>query len=102
MSGSPIVATGVGCVVVGLVAGLFGAWRRAPAMALVVPAVTPLLPGLALFEALQALTAGGSASVGVGITGLLGAGAVALSIGAGVVLGDQLADVAGRRVPRRR
>ena len=84
-------ATAVGCVAVGLVGRIVALRRLAPPIALVVPAVSPLLPGLALFEAMRALTQASSASVTTGIVGLLGAATVALGIGAGVVLGDQLA-----------
>ena len=104
-------ATAVGCVAVGLVGRIVALRRLAPPIALVVPAVTPLLPGLALFEAMRALTQASSTSVSVttGIVGLLGAATVALGIGAGVVLGDQLAAPierglgnARRRLPGRR
>lgn len=98
-TGSPIVATGCSCVVVGLLAGGF-AWRRgAPPIALVVPATSPLLPGLALFEALQLLVTGPDL-VSTGVAKLLGAGAVALSIGAGIVLGEQLETAARHRYRR--
>lgn len=97
---SPIMGTGAACVAVGLLAGLFGQRCGVPAIALVVPATSPLLPGLALFEALQQLVAAGGSAVNLGLARLVGAGAVALSIGTGVVLGEQLAAVVGRPVRR--
>lgn len=96
---SPVIGSGCGCVVVGLLAGVAGRRLDAPVVALVVPAISPLLPGLALFEALQQLVEAKGGSVGTGIAGLLGAGAVALSIGTGVVLGEQLSASSARRLP---
>jgi uncharacterized membrane protein YjjB (DUF3815 family) len=62
------------------------------------PALTALLPGLAIFRGMSQLAQGSQ----TGIATLLSAVATALAIGAGIVLGDFLAAPADRALRRRR
>ncbi len=87
--GSPALSRGVVAVGIGLAAALYGTRRRLPSLALVVPGLTPLLPGLALYAATLELTQGDSWR---GILGLLAAATSALALAAGAILGDQLGD----------
>lgn len=85
----------VAAVVIGVLGRLVGLRLGAPALVLVVPAVSPLLPGLRIFRGMYDAVNGsivGTAitSQGQAITTLMGAAAVALAISTGVVMGDVL------------
>ena len=67
---------------------------RAPGLVLSVPALSALLPGLAIFQAMS-LLAGGDPQ---GIAALFGAMATALAIGTGVAFGDLVGAPADRWV----
>jgi uncharacterized membrane protein YjjP (DUF1212 family) len=82
------VATAAAAVVIGAAGRVWALRRRAAPLAVVVPAITMLLPGLVIFEALRELTFGQSTQ---GLLTLLEAATIAVSLGAGAVLGDQLA-----------
>jgi uncharacterized membrane protein YjjP (DUF1212 family) len=84
---SPAMSRGIVALGIGLAAGLYGTRRRLPPLALVVPGLTPLLPGLDVYTATLELTQGDSLR---GILGLLGASSSALALAAGAILGDQL------------
>jgi len=84
---SPAMSRGVVALGIGLAASLYSTRRRLPPLALVVPGLTPLLPGLAVYAATLELTQGDSLR---GILGLLGASSSALALAAGAILGDQL------------
>jgi uncharacterized membrane protein YjjP (DUF1212 family) len=94
-----IAATAAASVVIGVLARVVAGRMRAPAPVLSVPALSALLPGLAVFRAMNQLA--GQQPNGVG--SLFAAMATALAIGAGVALGDSLAAPADRpwRLPRR-
>lgn len=105
-------AVAVAAVVVGALGRMIALRMGAPPVVLVVPAVSPLLPGLRIFQGMyesisgSVLGAQAAASPEVGVGTLIGAAAVALAISTGTLLGDFLVapldDSALRRRPRRR
>ncbi len=94
----PTASTAAAAVVIGLAARLVAGRMHAPALVLSVPALSSLLPGLAIFRAMSLLAE--QAQTGVGP--LFIAMTTALAIGAGVALGDFLAAPADRRWARAR
>lgn len=99
----------VACAVMGFIGRLLALRLGAPALVLVVPAIAPLLPGLAIFHGMYQLVSGsvvgGSAAAltpSVGIATLLGAMATALAIATGLIFGDVLSAPFDRRIVRRR
>ncbi|AKU15726.1 threonine/serine ThrE exporter family protein [Luteipulveratus mongoliensis] len=101
-------AIAVAAIVVGVVGRLLALRLGAPALVLVVPAVSPMLPGLRIFRGMYEAIAGsalGAQSVvppSAGVTSLVGAAATALAISTGVVLGDVLSAPLDRPIVRRR
>src|SRR6478735_3311592 len=97
----------IACVLVGFGGRLVALRMGAPGLVLVAPAVGPLLPGLTIFRGMSLLVSGsvigqGGASTAAGLTILLGAGAAALAIATGVVLGDLMASPFDRQIVRQR
>lgn len=101
-------ATALAAVAVGFVARLIALRLGAPALVLVMPATSPLLPGLRIFRGMYESVSGSVlgatrvAQSGVGVTTMLGAVAVALAISTGVVLGDTLSAPLDKPIIRRR
>lgn len=91
-------SSGTAAVLIGLVSfGVAGRFR-VPALAVVVPAVVPLLPGLSIYRALSLLAEpNGSAD---GIVSLINAAAIAIALAAGVILGEYVAQPVGREARR--
>ncbi|KUI33280.1 threonine/serine exporter ThrE family protein [Mycobacterium sp. GA-2829] len=83
-----VVATGTAAVGVGLLATLISIRRQAPALVTATAGITPMLPGLAVFRAVFLFAV--DKNVPAGIAQALGAAAIALAIGAGVVMGELL------------
>lgn len=83
----PVVSSGLAAIAVGLVATLIAVRRRAPAVITVMAGITPLLPGLAVF---RAVFDGVEARFNQGLGQMLAATAIALALGAGVVMGEFL------------
>jgi uncharacterized membrane protein YjjB (DUF3815 family) len=81
-----VIATGIAAVGVGVVATLISIRRRAPVLVTATAGITPMLPGLAVFRAVFFLAVEKDYSQGVAQA--LAASAVALAIGAGVVMGE--------------
>lgn len=97
----------VACVAMGFVGRLLALRLGAPGLVLVIPAISPLLPGLRIFRGMYELVSGtvvghGAAAPEAGLTTLLGAAATALAIATGVVLGDVMSSPFDRRIVRRR
>jgi uncharacterized membrane protein YjjB (DUF3815 family) len=88
---SPGVATAVPAVAIGIVASLVGLRTRVPPVLIVVPGIVPLLPGVAVYQGLLALTQDETLK---GISSLIEALGVAISLAAGVLLGQLI----GRRL----
>ncbi|MEY9927423.1 uncharacterized membrane protein YjjP (DUF1212 family) [Catenulispora sp. GP43] len=87
---SPVIATGLAAMVVGLIGYLVALHYRTSALPYVIPAVGPLLPGSAVYFAMLEITSGDSRR---GIASLETAISLGLAIGAGVNLGGELARV---------
>lgn len=81
-----VVATGVAAIGVGFFATLLSIRRQAPALVTATAGITPLLPGLAVFRAVFAFAVDGNFYHG--LAQLMAAAAIALAIGAGVVMGE--------------
>lgn len=97
----------VAAVAIGVLGRLIGLRMGAPALVVVVPAISPLLPGLRIFrgmyEAVSGSVVGTSvASQGQAVTTLMGAAAVALAISTGVVMGDVMSAPLDRQALHRR
>jgi uncharacterized membrane protein YjjP (DUF1212 family) len=100
-------ALGLACAAMGFVGRLVALRMGAPALVLVIPAISPLLPGLRIFRGMYELVSGsvvghGEALATTGVTTLLGASATALAIVTGLVFGDVVAAPFDRRIVRRR
>ena len=81
-------ATGVAAIGVGLLATLISIRRRSPALVTATAGIMPMLPGLAVFWAVFAFAV--DKKFGEGLAHLLSAGATALALGSGVVMGELL------------
>lgn len=101
-------ATALATVVVGFAARLVALRLGAPALVIVMPAVSPLLPGLRIFRGMYQSVSGsviGATKVaqsGVGVSTMLGAVGIALAISTGLLLGDVLSAPLERPLVRRR
>lgn len=89
-------AAGAGALLIGMVSYPVSQRLRVPALAIVVPAIVPLLPGLTVYIALAQLADQNLAGVFAGIT----ASAVAVALAAGVILGEYVAQPLGRETRR--
>lgn len=81
-----VISTGIAAVCVGFFATVISILRKAPALVTATAGITPLLPGLAVFRAVFAFAV--EKRFDDGLAQMLAAGAVALAIGSGVVLGE--------------
>ncbi len=97
-------AAAVGAVVVGLVSYSV-AWRvRVPPLVVVVTAVVPMLPGLAIYRGLSLVAEGGPDASSAGLLALVTAASVAIALSSGVIFGEYVAQPIkreARRVERR-
>jgi uncharacterized membrane protein YjjP (DUF1212 family) len=84
-----LVATGIAAIGVGLFATLVSVRRQAPALVTSTAGIMPMLPGLAVFRAVFFFAVEDRFTDGV--AQMLAAGATALALGAGVVMGELLA-----------
>ncbi|MGN6780068.1 MAG: threonine/serine ThrE exporter family protein [Marmoricola sp.] len=92
-------ASGLAAVLVGLVSYAAAARARVPALAIVVPAIVPLLPGLSIYRGLSLLV-GGAEQTAAGLVSMVNAVAVAVALSAGVILGEYVAQPVGREARR--
>ncbi|MEU5848314.1 threonine/serine ThrE exporter family protein [Saccharopolyspora shandongensis] len=94
-----VLAGAVATTVVGFIGGIIARARRLqiPALVIAVSGVAPLLPGLATYRGLYELSVLGSPS---GVATLMLAVATGLALGAGVVLGEYLAQPVRTRLGR--
>ncbi|MDY6994990.1 MAG: threonine/serine exporter family protein [Actinomycetota bacterium] len=81
-----VVATGIAAVLVGVFATVISIRRQAPALVTATAGIMPMLPGLAVFRAVFYLAV--DEDFDDGMQQLFAAAAVALALGAGVVLGE--------------
>ncbi|MGB1222856.1 MAG: threonine/serine ThrE exporter family protein [Mycobacterium sp.] len=84
-----VVASGFAAAGVGLIATLISIRRKAPALVTATAGIMPMLPGLAVFRAVFYLAVD-TKDFDDGLRQLVGAVAVALALGSGVVLGEFL------------
>ncbi|GAA1920453.1 threonine/serine exporter family protein [Nocardioides lentus] len=98
-SASRPLGAGIGAFVVGLAAFAVAGRFRVPPLVVVVPAVVPLLPGLAIYRGLSLLTEG-DAMVSVGLLSMVTAATVALAIASAVILGEYIAQPLRREARR--
>jgi uncharacterized membrane protein YjjP (DUF1212 family) len=92
-------AAAVAAVTIGLISHWSAGLLRVPPLVLIVPALVPLLPGLAIYRGLALLAEGED-----GVLQLAAAGATAIALASGVVLGQYLAQPlrrGGLRLERR-
>ena len=80
-------ASAAAAVAIGAVCFTVAGWFRVPPLVIVVPAIVPLLPGLAIYRGLALLSAGED-----GVPQLISAAATAIGLAAGVILGQYLAE----------
>ncbi|GAA0364503.1 threonine/serine exporter family protein [Actinoallomurus spadix] len=83
---TPVLASAIGAVIVGLLGNLLARRRHEPALPYIVPAIAPLLPGTALYRGMIELNLGLPQD---GVLSLIGGISVALALGAGVNLGGE-------------
>ncbi len=83
-------------VLVGLVSFAVAGRVRVPALVVVVSAIVPLLPGLSIYRGLTQLTQGSE----VGLLPLVNAAAIAISLSAGVIFGEYIAQPVKREARR--
>ncbi|QFS91671.1 hypothetical protein FIV07_12985 [Mycobacterium sp. THAF192] len=81
-----VVGTGIAAVLVGVFATVISIRRQAPALVTATAGIMPMLPGLAVFRAVFYLAV--EEDFDDGMQQLFSAAAVALALGAGVVLGE--------------
>ena len=95
---SPSMSRAAVAVAIGVCGHAIASRRRLPALAVVLPAIIPMLPGLTIYAAMLQLTRGDSLG---GITGLLHAATDSLALAAGVILGEFLGQPLRRGLSRR-
>lgn len=101
-------ATAMAATAVGFCARLLALRLGAPALVLVMPAVSPMLPGLRIFRGMYESVSGSLlgatrvAQSGVGVTTMLGAVGIALALSTGALLGDVLSAPFDRPIVQRR
>lgn len=85
---------------VGLVGYAVASRLRVPPLIVVVSAVVPMLPGIAIYRGLALVSEGSRRDTSLGVVELIGAASVALALAAGVILGEYLAQPLGREMRR--
>lgn len=93
----PSVASGLAALLVGVVADVSGARLKVPTLVIATSGVVPLLPGLAVYQALFVLV---NDAVVDGLALLLGAATTGLALASGVALGTFLAHPLRQEVDR--
>lgn len=91
--------TGIAAFFVGLVSFTVAGRFRVPPLVVVVSAVVPMLPGLSIYRGLSLLAEGG-VSTSIGLLAMVTAASVAISLSAGVILGEYVAQPLKREAGR--
>ncbi|MFR9728529.1 threonine/serine ThrE exporter family protein [Saccharopolyspora sp. MS10] len=94
---NPVLAGAIATTVVGFTGGVVARRLRIPALVIAVSGVAPLLPGLATYRGLYEIAV---VSDPAGMSTLMLAAATGLALGAGVVLGEYLAQPVRSRLGR--
>jgi uncharacterized membrane protein YjjP (DUF1212 family) len=92
-------STGLAAFLIGLVAYAVSGRIRVPPLVVVVPAIVPMLPGLAIYRGLSLLSAP-TGSTSAGLLAMVTAAAVALALASGVILGEYVAQPLKREARR--
>jgi len=87
-------------LLIGLVAYSVAGRVKVPPLVIIVPAITPLLPGLAIYRGLSLVMQGSQASTADGLLALMTAAAVATALASGVILGEWIAQPLKREARR--
>ncbi|WP_217361348.1 threonine/serine ThrE exporter family protein [Aeromicrobium stalagmiti] len=87
---------GLAAIFIGLVGFTVAGWCRVPPLVVVVAAIVPLLPGLSIYRGLSLLAADDY----TGILAMITAAAIAISLAAGVILGEYVAQPVRREARR--
>jgi uncharacterized membrane protein YjjP (DUF1212 family) len=88
-------ASATAAVVVGVVSYSVAGRVRVPPLAVVVPAIVPLLPGLSIYRGLSLLAEGSD-----GILSIISAASIAIALASGVIFGEYLAQPLKREARR--
>jgi uncharacterized membrane protein YjjP (DUF1212 family) len=88
-------ASATAAVVVGVVSYSVAGRVRVPPLAVVVPAIVPLLPGLSIYRGLSLLAEGAD-----GILSIITAASIAIALASGVIFGEYLAQPLKREARR--
>jgi len=89
-------AAAVSAVLIGVVSYSVAGRVRVPPLVVVVSAIVPLLPGLSIYRSLSLMAVGDT----LGIFSMVTAAAIAISLAAGVILGEYIAQPLRREVRR--
>lgn len=81
----PVVGAAVAACAIGLIGGILARLATIPPLVVTVAGITPMLPGLAVYRGLAAMT---SDQTGVGLGLLFQALAIAVALAAGIVFGE--------------
>jgi uncharacterized membrane protein YjjB (DUF3815 family) len=92
-------STALAAFFVGLVAFGVAGRMRVPPLVVVVSAVVPMLPGLSIYRALSLLAEGGF-QTSAGLLAMVTAVSIAISLAAGVILGEYVAQPLQREARR--
>jgi uncharacterized membrane protein YjjP (DUF1212 family) len=91
--------TGFAAFLIGLVAYSVSGRIRVPPLVVVVPAIVPMLPGLAIYRGLSLLSEP-AGSTSAGLLAIVSAAAVAIALASGVILGEYVAQPLKREARR--
>ena len=89
-------ASALAATVIGLLSYGAAARSSVPPLAIVVPAILPLLPGLSIYRSLSLIAEGQSG----GVLAMATAAGIAIALAAGVILGEYIAQPLGGEVRR--
>ncbi len=82
-------------VLIGMVSYAVAGRVRVPPLVVVVSAIVPMLPGLAIYRGLTLLSEGGN-----GLLSIINAAAIAIALASGVILGEYIAQPLKREARR--
>ncbi len=93
-------AVGVAAFVVGLLSYWVAGRVQVPPLVLIVPAIVPMLPGLAIYRGLSLLSAGGDVATSRGLLSIVTAASIGIALSSGVILGEYVAQPLRREARR--
>ncbi len=93
-------SVGVAALLLGMISHPIARWAKVPLLVIVVSAVVPMLPGVAIYRGLALLSDSTDAAPAQGILAIVEAASIALAIAAGVILAEYLMQPIDREVRR--